>query len=197
MRQPAFLGILNALAALLAMLAGAAVVLLSLLIVFDITARSLFRFSLQGTDELGGYTLALIGSLGLSCTLLQRAHPRIDIVLRHFPLRLRAVLHVVAYAAMSGFAIFMTWHGVTEFRETLAYGTVTNTPLQTPLWMPQVLWISGTVFFAVTTVICTLHAGWLLVAGEPDALEAAYGTPSVADEVQEYVGEQPAATEQG
>jgi TRAP-type C4-dicarboxylate transport system permease small subunit len=197
MRQPAFLGILNGLSTVLALLAGAAVVLLSLLIVFDIAARSFFHFSLQGTDELGGYTLALIGSLGLSHTLLQRGHPRIDIALRHFPLRLRAVLHVLAYAAMSGFAIFMLTHAITEFGETLKFGTVTNTPLQTPLWMPQSLWIAGIGVFAATAVICTIHAAWLLLAGRPQALEVAYGPPSVEDEVQDYVGDHPAAAEAG
>lgn len=198
MRQPAFLGILDGLSAILALLAGAAVVLLSLLIVFDIAARSLFHFSLQGTDELGGYTLALIGSLGLSHTLLHRGHPRIDIALRHFPVRLRAVLHVVAYAAMSGFAIFMMTHAITEFGETLKFGTVTNTPLQTPLWIPQSMWIAGIGVFAASALICTLHAAWLLLRGERQALEAAYGTPSVEDEVQDYVGgDHPAAPEAG
>jgi TRAP-type C4-dicarboxylate transport system permease small subunit len=84
MKPPPALRALDQIAVVFALFAGVAVAILSLLIVFDIAARSLFRFSLQGTDELGGYTLALTGSLGLAYTLIRRGHPRIDIGFRFF-----------------------------------------------------------------------------------------------------------------
>ena len=79
MDQPRIIRFLDHVSVAFALFAGLAVVILSLLICFDILARTFFRFSLQGTDELGGYTLALIGSLGLPYALLRRGHPRIDI----------------------------------------------------------------------------------------------------------------------
>ncbi|MBL9059563.1 MAG: TRAP transporter small permease, partial [Mangrovicoccus sp.] len=75
MQPPPALRALDRVAIVLALVAGVAVAILSGLIVFDIAARSLFRYSLQGTDELGGYTLALTGSLGLAFTLIRRGHP--------------------------------------------------------------------------------------------------------------------------
>lgn len=187
MNLPPALRAFDTVATVLAVLAGATVAILSLLIVFDIVARSLFRYSLQGTDELGGYTLALIGSLGLAYTLLRRGHPRIDIGFRFFPPKPRQVLHVVALAALTGFAAFMAQHAIGEFRGTLAFGSVTNTPLQTPLWVPQVFWVFGTCFFALTALVMTVHGILLLASGRGAEVKALYGPLTVEEELEEYL----------
>ena len=193
MKQPLLFRLMGQLSIVMALIAGVAVIILSLLIVFDIVSRSLFRFSLQGTDELGGYTLALIGSLGLTYTLLQRGHPRIDIALKHFPVGIRRFLHVVAYGMLFLFALFMAQHAVSEFAETLAFATVTNTPLQTPLWVPQAFWVFGTVVFAIVTFIQTIH-GAILLRRAPKEIDRLYGPITVEEEVQEYLGDETAQT---
>jgi len=180
---------IDRLSSAMALVAGTAVVVLSALIVFDVVSRRFFHYSVQGTDELGGYTLALIGSLGLTYTLLQRGHPRIDIALRHFPAPLRRVLHVLAHVALFGFAAFMTVHALTEFGETLAFSTVTSTPLQTPLWVPQSFWVFGTAAFALSCLILAAH-GALLLFTDPGEVERRYGPITVEEEVREYLGEE-------
>ena len=186
MTQPPAMRVLDRIAALLAIFAGGAVAVLAVLIVLDIAARSLLRFSLQGTDELGGYTLALTGSLGLAYTLIRRGHPRIDIGFRFFPPRMRQVLHVVALATLSALALFMSDHAIEEFRGTLAFGSITNTPLQTPLWVPQVFWVAGTVFFAMTALAMTGHGAMLLWQGRGREVEGLYGPLTVDEELDEY-----------
>jgi TRAP-type C4-dicarboxylate transport system permease small subunit len=187
MTPPPVMRALDGIAVVLALVAGVAVAVLSVLIVFDIVARSLFRFSLQGTDELGGYTLALTGSLGLAYTLMRRGHPRIDIGFRFFPSRMRQVLHVLALAALTGFALFMTQHAVDELRGTLAFGTITNTPLQTPLWVPQIFWVAGTGFFALTALLMTLHGALMIMSGRGAEAERVYGPLTVDEELDEYL----------
>lgn len=171
----------------LAILAGAAVAGLAALILADILGRDLLGASLQGTDELGGYVLAFAGSLGLSLTLLNRGHPRIDIFLRLFPRGLRGALHVLAQAGIAAMGIFMTWHAAGELSETIRFGAVTNTPLRTPLWVPQAIWVFGTGFFALTASLTTIHAASLL--RDPQALDALYGPPTVDEEVGHYLEE--------
>lgn len=188
------IGRLRLLSTILALVAGITVPILSILIVFDIISRSLFRYSLQGTDELGGYTLAIVGSLGFAYTLFQKGHPRIDIFLKFFPKRARAMLDIAAYATLAAFAAFMAVYAFAEFSETIAFKTVTNTPLQTPLWVPQSAWIIGTVFFAAVATACTLHTIWLFKR-DPDQIGKLYGPISVEEEVNEYVAE-PAAQNQ-
>lgn len=181
------LRLLDRVSVILALVAGVAVALLAFLIVFDIAARSLFRFSVQGTDELGGYTLALTGSLGLAYTLIRRGHPRIDIGFRFFPAKARQVLHVLALATLTVFALFISQHAVGEFRNTLAFGSVTNTPLKTPLWVPQIFWVAGAGFFAMTAFVMTLHGVFLIATGKGEQVEKRYGPVTVDEEVEEFL----------
>lgn len=185
---PPLLRLTAAVARALALFAGATVGLLAVLICIDIGARSLLRVSVQGSDEIGGYVLALVGSLGLAHTLLQRAHPRIDLGIRRLPLRPRAALHVLALATMAAMAAFMAWHAWGELGQSLTFGAVTNTPLETPLWVPQGLWLLGTAFFALTALLCTVHAAALL-AKEPERVEALYAPTSVEEEVEAFLGD--------
>ncbi|WP_417724439.1 TRAP transporter small permease [Salipiger sp.] len=183
--DPAILRVTRKVATMLALGAGMAVAVLALLITVDIVGRDGFGVSLQGTDELGGYVLAFVGSLGMALTLLDRAHPRIDIFFRVFPAGLRAVLHVLALAVMAGFALFMTWQALSEFRQTVRFGAITNTPLQTPLWVPQIVWLAGTAFFALTACILMVH-GLLLLRRDRARIERLYGPPTVEEEVASY-----------
>ena len=128
MQQPLLLRGIEQIARILALLSGGAVALLAFLVAFDIISRRFMGFSLQGTDELGGYVLAIVGALGFGFTLLRRGHPRIDIAFGLFPPRLRDALHILAYASLTAMAVFMAYHSLEEFRQTLKFGTVTNTP---------------------------------------------------------------------
>ena len=185
-RPPLFLLAVNGIAMICALVAGVAVAALAILILIDIIGRSIGH-SVQGTDELGGYVLALCGSLGLSWTLINRAHPRIDLGFRLFSPTMRNLLHVLAQGTMFLFSLFMTWHALTEFRATLQFGAVTNTPLQTPLWLPQSLWLMGLVLFTLTALSATLHGVWLM-RNDPEEVSGRYGPPTVEEEVGEYVG---------
>lgn len=180
------LGLARILAFALALVAGAAVAVLAVLICVDIVGRDVFGISVQGTDELGGYVLAFVGSLGLSLTLLNRGHPKIDIFMRLFPAGLRAALHVFAQGTMAALGLFMTWHAWGELAETIRFNAVTNTPLQTPLWVPQTVWVVGTAIFALVACLTTAH-GLYLLRTDRDAVEAFYGPATVDEEVSHYV----------
>lgn len=186
MTEPRFLRVLDKLAVALALVAGVTVAILAVLISIDIFGRDVLGVSVQGTDEIGGYVLAFVGSLGMALTLLRRGHPRIDIFFRLFPTGVRNVLHVLAQVTMAGFAIFMTWHAWEELEATIRFGAITNTPLQTPLWIPQAVWVAGMAFFALTACIATAHASVLLVT-DRSALAHTYGPPTVDEEVGHYV----------
>ena len=58
---------------------------LSFLIFFEIIARKLFNYSLQGVDEVGGYVVAIIGTFGMALAAVERAHTRIDVLLFRLP----------------------------------------------------------------------------------------------------------------
>lgn len=184
---PQFLVVAEKLAVLLALVAGGAVALLAVLIFVDIVGRDLIGISVQGTDEIGGYVLAFVGSLGMALTLLRRGHPRIDLFFRFFPKAVGDVLHVLAQVTIACLAIFMTWHAWAELQTTLRFGSITNTPLQTPLWVPQAVWVTGTAFFAITACLTTGHAVYLLICNRASVVRF-YGPVTIDKEVESYVG---------
>lgn len=173
-------------AATFALGAGVAIAVLAVLITIDIIGRDFLGASIQGTDEIGGYVLAFVGSLGMALTLLRRGHPRIEIFFRFFPRVMRDSLHVLAQLAMAAFAVFMAWHAWGELQTTLRFGAITNTPLQTPLWVPQGVWLTGTAFFALTACLTTAHA-LILLFTDRTSIEKYYGSPTVDEEVSQYV----------
>ena len=186
MVPPPLLRALERVAVALALVAGGAIMVLAVLIAADIVGRDVIGVSVQGTDEIGGYVLAFVGSLGMALTLIRRGHPRIDLFFRFFPGGLRDGLNALAQVAIAGFALFMAWHAWGELRTTLRFGAVTNTPLQTPLWVPQGVWLAGMAFFALTACAVAGHALLLLRRGR-GAVSRAYGAPTTEEEVGHYV----------
>ena len=177
--------LVDRLSAGLAVVSGLLVLLLALFIGFDVVARRFFGFSLQGSDELGGYVLAIVGSLGLAYVQAERGVTRIDLALPYYPAAMRRVLHVLAYVTLAGFAVFMAWYALSEFRETWLFDSRAATPLQTPLWIPQGLWLAGMIMFAVSTVGHAALAVHYAVAA-PATLEAVYGARTIEKELEEF-----------
>ena len=175
-------GILNGLVNAVAIACGWALLALCALTGYDIVARRLLNHSVQGVDEIGGYVLAITGSVGFAAALLNRMHTRIDLILAIMPAGLRAVMNTIAAIALAGFAVFITQKALVTLIETLEFGSRASTPLQTPLWIPQSLWIFGIVLFAIVSCVMAVHAIWLLLRGKIDILNKQYGNPSIGEE---------------
>jgi TRAP-type C4-dicarboxylate transport system permease small subunit len=177
--------LVDRLAAVLAILSGLLVLLLALFIGFDVIARRFLGFSLQGSDELGGYVLAIVGSLGLAYVQAERGFTRIDLALPYYPAPIRRALHVLAYLTLAGFAVFMAWYALGEFQETWRFDSRASTPLQTPLWIPQGLWLAGMIIFAVSAVSHAVLAARYAVSA-PGTLEHVFGGRTIEDEFEEF-----------
>ncbi len=166
------------------MASGYGLLVLSLLVGFEVISRKLFAFSLQGVDEIGGYVLAVVVAFGLSYTLIHRAHTRIDVILGWLPKSFQPALHFTAFASLGGFSVFMAWRAITTLGESIEYKSIASTPLQTPLWIPQSIWVLGLVIFAALSVAFALHAGYLLIR-RPAAVLDQYGPRTVREEIKE------------
>ncbi|MEV8467663.1 TRAP transporter small permease [Fluviibacterium sp. DFM31] len=172
-----------------ALAAGYLLVLQALLTAAEIVARKLFNHSFQGVDELGGYMLALTASLGFGYAALHRAHTRVDFALSRLPLRARCILHLAAAAVLFGLALFLLWNAWRALGETLTYGSIANSPLQTPLWIPQTLWLAGFGVFALCSGLVLLRAVQLWRQGDLAGLEAALRPPSLDEEIDEALAD--------
>ena len=64
-----------------------------------------------------------------------------------------------------------------------------NTPLGTPLWIPQTLWFGGLAWFVVVLALMLLRASTALVTGDMASLKALAGVKSSVEEAEEGAAE--------
>ncbi len=168
-----------------AMVAGYATFILSILITIEVIGRKFFGFSFQGVDEYGGYVLAIGVSLSLSYALAMRAHTRVDVLINPLGRRVRAFFNVLAAAMMAGLACFLCWQSVATLRETLEFDSRASTPLETPLWIPQLIWVVGFALFAVVALSYLVRGLRLASGGEIDSLNRLLGPKTTDEELNE------------
>ena len=179
---------LGPLARLFALVAGYAVLGLSLLITTEVFLRKMFNVSLQGSAEFGGYTLATLAAFGFAYTWLDRSHTRVEILLERLPRGVRRVLDLISVLSITAMAVFMAWRGWAAMADSVAYGSLSGTPLMTPLWQPQAVWVLGLIFFALVAAATAVHALVLFVTGAPGLAEA-YGAKSLGEELKEHAAQ--------
>lgn len=182
--RPDAMGLLRVPARWAALAAGWSLLGLSALIGLEVVLRKVFNASLQGADEMGGYVVACVVGFGGALATLDRAHTRIDLLLERLPAGLRALLNVAAALSLAAMAGFLALRGWATMQESVEYRSLSGTPLQTPLWAPQAVWVAGLAFFAAVALTAALHAVALL-ALDRGALNRRYGARSLNEEIAE------------
>ncbi|MDB5373084.1 MAG: transporter small permease [Belnapia sp.] len=153
----------------------------------EIACRKFFNISMQGVDEIGAYTLAVFSTLSFAYALVVKSHTRVDFLLGHLPGPLRALLNAVAYVSLAALAVFAAWRGWTVLEESLEFQSHANSPLGTPMWLPQSLWLLGLVAFAVVAVAFAGHAALLLLT-DWRRVNRLYGPMTIDEEVETEAG---------
>jgi TRAP-type mannitol/chloroaromatic compound transport system permease small subunit len=164
-------------------------ILLSLATCVEMVARKVFAFSLQGVDEVGGYTLAVVGAIGFSYTLITRGHTRIDFLVGKLPPRVRSVLNMLAMVTLAAMAVFAVSRGWVVLSESIEFQSHSTTPLQTPMWVPQSLWLTGWALFTVVAAYLAGHCLALLWRGRHDEVNTLYGPQTLDEEIEAEAGE--------
>jgi len=150
---------------------------------YDIVARRLFGHSVQGVTELGAYLLAIVSAFGFSSALLQKAHSRVDFLFPQLPSNVVAVLNLAASLLLFGVAAISVWQGWHVLDESLLFDSRASTPLQTPMWIPQGLWLAGLGVFAGVTFACAVHAT-ILFCRDRERLNDLYGPLSIEGQIE-------------
>jgi TRAP-type C4-dicarboxylate transport system permease small subunit len=166
---------------------GALVLLAAVLIGIDVLMRKFLAQSIGGADELAGYSLAIGTAWGLGAALLDRAHIRIDSLYVLFPRKLRLFLDLVALALFIGFFGLMTWHGLGVLSQSWTSGSRSQSALETPTVIPQLLWIVGLAGFVATGLLLLAHALRLGARGDTRGMAKAIGTRSAEEEVEDEI----------
>lgn len=150
----------------------------------EMLGRKVLGFSLQGVDEIGSYTYAFVGSIGFAHTLITRSHTRVDFLMSRFSPKVRAVLNLLAMVTLAGLAFLCLWRGLQVVLESIDLKATASTPLATPMWLPQSIWLAGYVLFALVAAWAAIDAVRLFLRGDTEALNDRFGPQTLEEEIE-------------
>jgi TRAP-type C4-dicarboxylate transport system permease small subunit len=158
---------------------------LACVVTVETIVRKVFNFSLQGADELGGYSLAVGATLAFTLALMGRSHIRVDVFHEHLPGWLRSALNWLSVVSLAALAVLMAWVARAMLGDSMQYQSVSQTPWATPLAYPQTAWFIALSIFALAAGGYAVRATWLLLSGRRDQLDHEFGPRSTREEVDE------------
>jgi len=169
-----------------AWLGGALLLVAAVLVSTEVLSRKLLTFVYSGSDELAAYLFAAGTALSLAHVLITRGHVRIDALYLHLPARVRAVMDVVALLLMLVLAGTLIERGFDLVHTNFTEWNRSNTPLRTPLALPQIPWLLGLALFFVSVVLALART--LLAHARGDS-RTAQRTAGVSTQDEEIEGE--------
>lgn len=164
---------------------GAALMLSAIMVTIDVLCRKYLNVTMSGSDEITGYVFAGATTWAYAYCLLNRSNIRIDALYNTLPINLRAIMDIVGLIALLVFMGVFTEKAVTVFTDSWENNSVSVTTLITPLWIPQIVWLTGLLFFNVTLIFLIVYTVLSFVTGGAPAVQRLAGTRSVQEEMVE------------
>jgi hypothetical protein len=81
----------------------------------------------------------------------------------------------------------MTWHAADVFLFAVTEGTHSNTPLKTPMWIPQGLWVGGFIFFGLVIAAQVGRCLSALLRRDWIEVRRTAGTRSIEDDIEDEI----------
>ncbi len=155
----------------------------------NVLTRRFLGFSSPGVVEVTGYLLAAGISLGLAETLRTQGHIRVDVLVRRFPIGVRAYMHTIALAFLAGFGALLAVRSADVVITSWELGSRDTTELETPLFIPEAIWFAGLVLFAVLAALTFVRVFALLARGRHVQLDRLLGVSAEEEEAAVLVKE--------
>jgi TRAP-type C4-dicarboxylate transport system permease small subunit len=141
-----------------AVLSEAAIVVMLAVIGLDILTRAVFNYSLEISDELGGYMLVLITFVSLSVCQVNRSFHHVEFVQARLSRFGQAVSRLVFDVISLGAGAILTWQFVRLEISSFKSGDRAPTYLATPLWLPRTVMLIGILALCVSLLrMIALH----------------------------------------
>lgn len=179
----------NSLSRVAAWVSGGMLFAISALIAIEVILRKVFAVSLGGADELSGYTLAISCSWAFAYALFRKAHIRIDVLYVKFSKLLQTILDIGALLLFAIFITVVSYYAFEVFLISWDKGSTANTPLHTPLWIPQLLWALGLIGCSLATIIMLITTCCHLLSGDLVGLRQLLNPTTLLEEIEESCGE--------
>jgi len=163
--------------------AGLLILLTVGLVTIEVFSRQFFGRSGVHATELTGYIMAISSSWAFAYTLMRKAHIRIDALYLTLPTSVRSVLDLIALLSLALFCILVVGAAFDVTQLSYTGGARANTPLGTPIWIPQVLWLIGLAWFGIAVVLLSLRVLFALLSGNLEDVQKIAGSPTLDEQV--------------
>jgi TRAP-type C4-dicarboxylate transport system permease small subunit len=115
----------------------AALVAMLVLIAVDIVTRSVFNFSFEVSDEVGGYMLVVICFLSLSPCHVNGSFHQVELVQAQLSPCARSISQLIFGLLSLSACVLLAWQFIRLELSSWRFGDVTPSYLSTPLWLPR------------------------------------------------------------
>ena len=161
---------------------GLLMLAVAFLVSAEVILRSFFSYALAAGAEISSYALAIGLAWGFSFALVHRAHVRVDAAVRLLPPKVLAWVDLVAMGALTWYALLLVFHGWGVFYQSWSRGAKAMTPLLTPLWIPQGLWLAGLGVFLISCMVVLAYGLWFVATGRLREARSLIGNVTVEEE---------------
>lgn len=162
---------------------GMFIVLSACLVCYDTIMRWFFRIPSDWVFEYTTYMIGAAASLSAAFVLKEGGHINVDVLVTRLSRSTRGIVSVVSLLLSSIICAVLTWSCFQMMLRAIAVKSVSNTIMETPLWIPQGFLFAGFTLLSVQAIRMTLHKLTLTVRGikEREIIETRTGLFKMAD----------------
>lgn len=113
------------------------------MILVEVVSRSLFRFSFEVSDEVGGYLTVALSFLALAPAQARKAFHNVALVHGRLSASVRRRCNIVFLVLSLACALAILAASARYVYRSWQQGDVASTVLHTPLWIPQAVMVVG------------------------------------------------------
>lgn len=150
-----------------------------LVILFLIVVQMLARWTgevFSGAPDYAGYSMAAASFFAFAHALNRGAHIRVNLLLNVFGARGRRVLETWCFTIGTALAWYFTYYAIKTTYWSWKFNDISQGQDATPLWIPQMAMVIGSIFFAVALTDHLIH---VIFVGdhriESDVVEQSHG----------------------
>ena len=165
-------------------LGGVLLLVAAVLVSVEVVSRKLLTMVYSGSDELAAYLFAVGTTWSLAHVLVTRGHVRIDVLYANLSPRLRAILDIIALLMLGVVALAMLDRSFDLVHSNFVEWNRSNTPLRTPLSLPQMPWMFGLALFLFSICVALLRTSIALARGDYLTVSQTAGVASLDEEIE-------------
>ncbi len=164
---------------------GGALMISAIIVTVDVLLRKFVGWTMSGSDEVTSYVFAAGTTWAYSYCLLHRSNIRIDAVYNLLPVKARNILDLFGVFLLLLYMGVLTDRAIITLQDSIINGSVSNTTLTTPLWIPQLAWVSGLIMFMITLIFVATYAATAFIKRDPATVTRVAGILSIEEEIEE------------